>query len=503
MDLLEGVQIEVARQARAVLRVLVLDVLHRYAVLDEPPVAPAGAAEPGPVEHEVVAGTPVFPGGADPVRDRARGHAEVLRRRPLARVAVEPELVLGGQLLKRRVLPAKVGAGRQRPGQQTLLVAFGAGVVEPIGRRHRDREEVDARVERPDELRPLQVAGSQHAGEEDGELRVLAAAELEVEVVDPEDRQREGVRRVERDAHRHRPGPGRGPLADHALVPLLDVVAQPAIGLAIHDALAPARPGAELDEAGIVDLEVGEGDALLDQQVAPGNHHDLARVEPGEQEDRRVADRGHRLVGLDLLVRHDRRRQPRLHGLHAHAREAAALDPDGAAIERLAVGDRIEADHVAVVPADALGAGQPVAVVAAEPQLQRQRQHFLGLQQRERRPIAAPLRAVHRERQLLPLDAILGHVVAVLRHHVVPGIGHGGPEVLLHPGRRHVAVEQPVLGPLLLLVARDDLFHRQLPLGGDAAPIDEDLAGAFVEVHQHRAARLRHSHAHPAVLRAA
>ena len=124
------------------------------------------------------------------------------------------------------------------------------------------------------------LPASEHAGEQHRELRVGAVPELEVEIVDAEDRQREGVRRIERHAHRHRACRAGRALADDPGVALLDVVAQPAIGLAIHDAVAAARLDARLGEALVVDPEVAERHPLLDQQVAPGDQHDLPGVEP-------------------------------------------------------------------------------------------------------------------------------------------------------------------------------------------------------------------------------
>ena len=78
---------------------------------------------------------------------------------------------LGGQLLKRCVLPSGVHPGRQRPGQDALALMLGLSVVDPIARRHGDAKEVDARVEwRRTELGPLDIPGGQHAGEEQREL---------------------------------------------------------------------------------------------------------------------------------------------------------------------------------------------------------------------------------------------------------------------------------------------------------------------------------------------
>jgi hypothetical protein len=45
--------------------------------------------------------------------------------------------------------------------------------------------------------------------------------------------------------------------------------------------------------------------------------------------------------------------------------------------------------------------------------------------------------------------------------------------VLLHARVRDVVLHERVLGALLLLVARDDLADRELPLRRDATPLDE------------------------------
>ena len=63
------------------------------------------------------------------------------------------------------------------------------------------------RVERrAADLRALNVDRREHAGKQHRELRILPAAEREVQIVDAEDRQRKGERRIDRHAHRHRLG---------------------------------------------------------------------------------------------------------------------------------------------------------------------------------------------------------------------------------------------------------------------------------------------------------
>ena len=170
----------------------------------------------------------------------------------------------------------------------------------------------------------------------------------------------------------------------------------------------------------------------------------------------------------------------RLDGLHAHARKAAAIDPDGPAKERSPLIDGVELDDVAVETVDLLRAGQPVAIVVAEAELERQRQDLLGLQQRKRRPVlGAEPRSVHRERQLFPLDAVGRREVAVFRDDVVAGVGDGGPEVLLHPRVRVIVIDGGVLRGLLLPMPRDDLLDRQLTRGAGPPLRDaSDLAVA-------------------------
>ena len=83
-------------------------------------------------------------------------------------------------------------------------------------------------------------------------------------------------------------------------------------------------------------------------------------------------DRGDRAVALDFVVGDDGRGEVGLDGLHLDLGKRAAVDPDGAAIERLRRVHRIELHDVAVEAVRALDAVQPVAVVRSEVQLQRQ-----------------------------------------------------------------------------------------------------------------------------------
>ena len=115
-----------------------------------------------------------------------------------------------------------------------------------------------------------------------------------------------------------------------------------------------------------------------------------------------------------LIPDHDRRRvvagSPRWRRPAPRARPAppapgcartSAVDPDVPRIERRVRLERFEPHDVAVVAVDTLGPVQPVAVALVEPQLQRQRQHLLGLQQRKRRAIRIP-RSTHSPRTTAP-----------------------------------------------------------------------------------------------------
>src|SRR5206468_8913044 len=133
--------------------------------LRETPRLPRAAREPRAVRDQAVSATAVLPRTADALRNGARRHGERLRRRRIADVAVEPELVLCRELLKRRRLPAEIEPGRQPPRPDALGLCLAAGFVAPIARGRRDGEEIEARVElRRSELRPLDVARVQYAG---------------------------------------------------------------------------------------------------------------------------------------------------------------------------------------------------------------------------------------------------------------------------------------------------------------------------------------------------
>ena len=78
----------------------------------------------------------------------------------------------------------------------------------------------------------------------------------------------------------------RRTFADDALLALLHEVAETVVGFAVHHASAARGPRARLFEPWRVDVEVGEADGLLHQDVAPRHHNDLAGGEPGEQKNR-------------------------------------------------------------------------------------------------------------------------------------------------------------------------------------------------------------------------
>ena len=70
--------------------------------------------------------------------------------------------------------------------------------------------------------------------------------------------------------------------------------------------------------------------------------------------------------------------------------------------------------------------------------------------------------------------------------------------MLLHPGQGDVVAHQRVLRPLLLLMARDDLVHRERTLAFHLAAIDQHSRRSLVEVDEDRPARLWQPQRHPA-----
>ena len=294
---------------------------------------------------------------------------------------------------------------------------------------------------------------------------------------------------------RQRPDAARRTLADDALLALLHEVAETVVGFAVHHVSAAAGLAAGLFEPWCVDVEVGEADGLLDQDVAPRHQDDLAGGEPGEQKNRTVFERDDGGVGLDLLVRDHRRRELGLDRLDLHSCKGLLVDPERSPVERASLLRRLESHDVTVICTDPLGSRQRVAVVVREPQLKWKREHLLGLQQRKRRPVGTPLGAIDRERQLLPLDAVAGDKVPVGGDDVIPWIGDIRSEVLRHPDIRGVVLHQRVLRPLLLLVPRDDFVNREPARRRDAGALGEHRRSSSVEIDEHRTARQRHARA--------
>ena len=235
---------------------------------------------------------------------------------------------------------------------------------------------------------------------------------------------------------------------------------RPGIGVAVHDVVAaPGRrpPGLEV---GRVDLELREPDLPFDQEVPAGDEHDLPGREAREEVNGQASDLALRSEELDLLARDHGRREPGLDGLDLDLRKGRGVDPDRPAVERPRFVQGVEAHGVGVAPVHLLHSFEPVAVVLAEPEVEGQRQHLLGLKHGEGGPLGPPPRAVQQEHRLFPLAALSVLEEAVLGDHVEAGIGGGGPEVHLHASLGQVALDLRVLSGLRLLVTEDDLGHR-------------------------------------------
>ena len=139
------------------------------------------------------------------VGDGARRHDEGGGRVRRAPEPVVAELVVARELLELRELEAEVQARRERARLQLFALDRPALCEHLVPRGDRDREEIPGEVDvGPEDLRPLHVDEREDAGEQHRGLPVLAR-ELEVQVVEADDRERIVVARVE-------PGPeGRAP----------------------------------------------------------------------------------------------------------------------------------------------------------------------------------------------------------------------------------------------------------------------------------------------------
>ena len=272
VKLLEGAEVDVLREARAVLGVIRLRRLECIGGSPGPRLRPTRPHRRG---REPVAGPLPLVGDAHAVGHGGRRQLVIGRGGAVTHVGVETEHVLKPDLLELRELPPHVGADVHRPRQHALLFALAVCIVHAVASRHGDGEEVHARVHAAaEQLGALDVAQGQHAPEEQRELRVLAA-ELEVDVVEADDRQRKAEGGIDGDPHGQRLGAAGQPIADAALAVLLHVVPETAVGLFEHDAVAHTRFLARAGERRIVHTELREADVLLEQQVAPGDEHDL------------------------------------------------------------------------------------------------------------------------------------------------------------------------------------------------------------------------------------
>src|SRR4029078_1855740 len=151
-------------------------------------------------------------------------------------------------------------------------------------------------------------------------------------------------------------------------------VSQPSIGLPVHDAVPRSRGVADRGKVAAIDREIAELHRLLEEEVTPRNHDYLSCRQIVEEKDGVAVDRDDWMKALDFLAGYDGCRQIGLDRLNLDSGKRAAVDPDRSAIQRLFPLDGLKRHGVAVEAVHALGPIQPIAVVFAEAQLQRQRQ---------------------------------------------------------------------------------------------------------------------------------
>src|SRR6185436_3361105 len=118
--------------------------------------SPVRPREPRPGTDQAEPAAPVLPLAAESLRQRAVGYDERLTGGAIADEGIVACLILKQRLLKRRVLPPRVEAGGEWPGQQPLGFALPAFCVQPVARRRRNGEEIHTEIERrAADLRPL------------------------------------------------------------------------------------------------------------------------------------------------------------------------------------------------------------------------------------------------------------------------------------------------------------------------------------------------------------
>ena len=273
-----------------------------------------------------------------------------------------------------------------------------------VSERERHGEEVRSQIEPASEERGVGVVrGQKRAGEEHRELLALPP-EIEIEVLDPEKRNRIVKRLIVETSGDPERALLRDLLLDHAMSGLLAIrhqVAHPQVGVTHHLELRTVRGAAPLDEARRIDLDVLHLHVPLDRRRATGGREDLLPLDLERKHDVRPPRK--RAIDLRLDVRERLSLQVELHGIAPQQRERLRVDPDFAAVHGLASEAllRRKRDLVRAPTPDLRRAGELISVVLGQPDVERKGRHLLRLQDRDlRKRLPLPLDAVQIE--LLP-----------------------------------------------------------------------------------------------------
>ena len=347
-----------------------------------------------------------------------------------------------------------------------------ASAIRGVAERHRHPEEVRSQVEAAAEERRVGVVrGQKSAAEEERQLLALSP-EVEVEVLDAEERKREIERVVVKRARQGERALLRNLLLDDARTGrrgIRNEIPHSPLGVADHLEVRLVRLEAPLLERRRVDRDVLHLHVALDRCRPPRGGEDLRAADLQRKSHLGVA--GHRKVGLGLDVREGLALQVELDRVASEKGERLRVDPHLAPVgwfiaQRFLrrVGDFVRAPAVHV-----RRAVEDVPVVLGQPDVEGKRRDLLRLQDGDlRQRLALPLHAVQVEILPDPVGRLAAAEEEGAADRQVEGlvdVGHAKAQRRFHLGREGGNL-LPLAGVPRTL-PRDDLVGGQPPLRTD------------------------------------
>ena len=285
-----------------------------------------------------------------------------------------------------------------------------AVAIRDVSERERDGEQIGAEIPARARQRGIRVAGREQGPAEEGGDLLALAPEIEVEVLEAE--QRQGiVERVVVEA----PDEPEGALLGHLFLDdaragtsrIGNEVSHAALGVADHLRRRRVGGGAALSEVLRVDHDAGHHDVPLDRGRPARRGKDLLPADLERKDGVRVPR--DRPIEFGLDIGQGLALQVQLDRVAAQEGEGLGVDPDGSTVDRPVADGAAgrERDLVGAARGHAPLAPEDVLVVFRQPDVQRERRHLVRLQERQfRQGLSFPLHAVDVELVPLPVGGL-------------------------------------------------------------------------------------------------